>query len=603
MKKIKDLSGHSGCEVVLLSDKGVTFVRKISKDPEYNERLKKQMIKQNYFSEHLATEKISTPKIIRSGEKDGKFFFDMEYINQPTLVRYIENAHTSDIVKISNGLIEIIKIFKSATTKNKIDLCSKFSEKISSLRQKIPEEYSSLLNKLETLSKKLPYIDETRCHGDLTLENIIYEPSTGRMYLIDFQDIFAEHYWFDISIMFQDISEAWFFLMNEDMDPKTMKIKMDLLQKEITPKIEKLDKKYFKYHSIFVSMKFFRIIPYAEEKDHNYLSMVIQKHLGIIKKNIKPNLFIIGHPQSGVRSLWNTLRQHPEVCMSYPQEPNYFCKDFNKEEEDFYKGRFFDMSELHPKNDEEYSQWFLGAENKKIIGDASTHYLLSKDSPKEIHKYNSRSKIIIILREPIEFINSLFEKRVLREESVKDFYKALDLEKNRRDMREIKNLLPPISFSYYTDWMKYSEQIGRYLKIFDKNNLRIYTYEEWVNENKRVLKELMMFLEIDSKFNPKIFLEDEIKHVKSPRFKRFMDIPFIYSARKIFKKVYSRLFGGAALSILENKYVNRVYSENNRKSIKTTKELSSLAKKEVKKTKDLLDKYSFSNKLGDWNYK
>lgn len=54
-----NLGGHSGCQIFLMEDDdGQVFVRKISKDVDYNERLEVQSKKQASFRvirlEHLA---------------------------------------------------------------------------------------------------------------------------------------------------------------------------------------------------------------------------------------------------------------------------------------------------------------------------------------------------------------------------------------------------------------------------------------------------------------------------------------------------------------------------------------------------------------------
>ena len=46
-----NLGGHSGCQIFLMEDDdGKNYVRKISKDKEYNHRLKSQSEKQAAFS-------------------------------------------------------------------------------------------------------------------------------------------------------------------------------------------------------------------------------------------------------------------------------------------------------------------------------------------------------------------------------------------------------------------------------------------------------------------------------------------------------------------------------------------------------------------------
>ena len=44
-----DLKGHSGCKLLLINDDKKSFVRKISKDVNYNDRIKLQCKKQEKF--------------------------------------------------------------------------------------------------------------------------------------------------------------------------------------------------------------------------------------------------------------------------------------------------------------------------------------------------------------------------------------------------------------------------------------------------------------------------------------------------------------------------------------------------------------------------
>lgn len=278
IKIIQEFSGHSGCKILLCYSNGNYFVRKISKSKDYNERLKKQMNKQRFFREEIAKENISSPKILGDGFYEEKFFFDMEYIMGFNLIDYIFKSSPEKLKKISYGILRIIELIKSNSSNSiEISLSKKFSEKINELETKIPERDHNLLVSLEKKSYNLPVVKSTFCHGDLTMENIMFDENTGKYHLIDFQDIFAEHYWFDISLLFQDIDEAWYLFKHPELDPKIMKIKMDFIRKYI---IDKIEKEYLPHHSTFIAMKFLRIIPYTREEDRDYLRMVIIKHIG-----------------------------------------------------------------------------------------------------------------------------------------------------------------------------------------------------------------------------------------------------------------------------------------------------------------------------------
>ena len=89
-----NLGGHSGCKILLYDDGIKSFIRKISKSKDYNDRLLKQCSKQANFVNPF----IKAPKIIKSGiDEDGLFYFDMEYIQGVTLSEYIKGIEISKI--------------------------------------------------------------------------------------------------------------------------------------------------------------------------------------------------------------------------------------------------------------------------------------------------------------------------------------------------------------------------------------------------------------------------------------------------------------------------------------------------------------------------
>ena len=77
------------------------------------------------------------------------------------------------------------------------------------------------------------------------------------------------------------------------------------------------------------------------------------------------------------------------------KEPHYFGKDLKKRSDEFID------------NDGEYLSLFKDAQSNQKIGEASTFYLYSKSAPREIKEYNPGAKIIIMLRNPIDFLYSL----------------------------------------------------------------------------------------------------------------------------------------------------------------------------------------------------
>ena len=117
---------------------------------------------------------------------------------------------------------------------------------------------------------------------------------------------------------------------------------------------------------------------------------------------IKPNFFIIGAPRSGTTSLYEYLKQVPEIYLSPIKEPYYFCRIL-----------VTDDHFLKPLRDEtKYFQLFDNVKNEKIVGEGTTHYLADPEAARLIHEISPSAKILISLRDPVEreFSHFLMEK-------------------------------------------------------------------------------------------------------------------------------------------------------------------------------------------------
>ena len=212
---------------------------------------------------------------------------------------------------------------------------------------------------------------------------------------------------------------------------------------------------------------------------------------------VKPNLFIVGAPKSGTSALYRFLKQHPDIFMPKYKEPHFFSKDLQKESDIFHG-----FLKHYPfRSEDQYLSLFSGAKDEKIIGDASTHALFSNVAAKEIYNFNPESKIIIMLREPIEYLYSLHSQLYKHlDENVDDFKKALQLEKFRKNGEGIPKTAEFPSKLHYSDWAKFDVQLSRYLKIFNKNKIKIIIFDDFKSDNLKICKEIFSFLGIDDSF-------------------------------------------------------------------------------------------------------
>ena len=116
----------------------------------------------------------------------------------------------------------------------------------------------------------------------------------------------------------------------------------------------------------------------------------------------RPNLFIVGAGKSGTTALYEYLNQHPAIFMSPVKEPHYFASDFYVKQSTSTFSRFTD--------EHAYLRLFENAADEVWLGEASPSYLPSTVAASEIYKFNPASRIIIMLRNPIEAIYAAYHQ-------------------------------------------------------------------------------------------------------------------------------------------------------------------------------------------------
>lgn len=260
-----NLGGHSGCHIYLMEDDdGNIFVRKISKDIGYNQRLKKQCEKQANFIGN----QIRVPAVLSQGiTEDGLFFFDMEYIQGITLGEYIK---TMEIGKVK-GLVETLvnnlvpKSTLLSETERVHDVTKIFLDKFCELRKILSvcnnPTIDQALDLLETHDwNKLTY---SQCHGDMILENIIVR--NDRLYFIDFLDSFYSSWFLDIGTLLQDVQVMWSYRFQETINMNTV-LRLIVFRDLLIDEIRKLNPEYVLeiYYSLL--QKLIRIYPYTKDE-------------------------------------------------------------------------------------------------------------------------------------------------------------------------------------------------------------------------------------------------------------------------------------------------------------------------------------------------
>jgi hypothetical protein len=227
-----------------------------------------------------------------------------------------------------------------------------------------------------------------------------------------------------------------------------------------------------------------------------------------------PNFFIVGAPKAGTTSLYQYLRQHPQVYMSPVKETHYFCSEvrpenFTAEErprvlreaeafKDYLRGdlrqeRFGGLIAQW----EDYVTLFRNATDEIAIGEATPLYLWSRTAARNIAARFPHAKIIISLRNPIDRAFSQYLHMVAVGATRRSLHEQIEADLSCRST-QIGAEWP------FLEYGRYCEQIKRYLAEFPRSQIHISLYEELERTPAELLANLFRFLDVDSGFHADI---------------------------------------------------------------------------------------------------
>lgn len=204
-----------------------------------------------------------------------------------------------------------------------------------------------------------------------------------------------------------------------------------------------------------------------------------------------PTFLVIGSARSGTTALYLQLKKHPDIFMSEKKEPNFFAFE---NELLACAGPGADYINNSTTRLADYQALFEGAPKESARGEASPLYLYSEKAPRRIRHHLPDVKLIAVLRSPIEqaFSHFLYAKRQMLE-PLDDFTSALKAENERKK----KGWQPLFQYSQFP---KYHEQLRRYFDLFPESQIKLFTYEEFVDNPQSVLREIHSFIGVDRDF-------------------------------------------------------------------------------------------------------
>ena len=136
-----------------------------------------------------------------------------------------------------------------------------------------------------------------------------------------------------------------------------------------------------------------------------------------------------------------------------------------------------------------------------LCGEGTVWYMLSKTAARDIHQFNPNAKILIMLRNPVDFLNSLHSHLVYYGyEDIQDFQSALEAEPDRRQGKRIPPGCHPTELLLYSELASFTEQIQQYLDVFARSQIHFTIYDDFVKDTAGTYQKVLDFLGVDANF-------------------------------------------------------------------------------------------------------
>ncbi|MEO7209598.1 MAG: sulfotransferase domain-containing protein [Chitinophagaceae bacterium] len=195
-----------------------------------------------------------------------------------------------------------------------------------------------------------------------------------------------------------------------------------------------------------------------------------------------PNTFLIGVQKAGTTSLDNWLSQHPEIY-------NYqSLKDIH------LFGLYKNKNEIIERLQKEQVDLYSG---EKIVLQSAVNYIFYPAMLSDIKRDAPGSKIIIVLRNPVD-------------RAVSSFYYFKKMFREKRPIKEALMYTPGKNYPFskdnndftYIEHGFYYQQLSTCFQYFDKENILILDFEVMKKNPGEVMKKVFTFLNVDAAFQP-----------------------------------------------------------------------------------------------------
>ena len=198
--------------------------------------------------------------------------------------------------------------------------------------------------------------------------------------------------------------------------------------------------------------------------------------------NREPTFMIVGAPKCGTTALYEYLQTHPQVFISDPKEPHYFADDLGAHRSVYTR--------------DEYDKLFAAAgPEHRAVGEASAWYLHSTLALPRIARELPNTKLIVMLRQPVDLLRSLHSDMVwICFDDEPDFERAWSLQEQRLSGRGVPRLCQVPGFLQYREIGRLAQHTRRLLELFPREQVRFFLLDDLKESAGAVYQEALDFI-------------------------------------------------------------------------------------------------------------
>lgn len=271
------IRGHSGTTVrVEETSQGAVVVK--ASDRSGSDRLRAQISKQRRAREDNNLSFVRIPRILAERDEPSGYAVTMEYIYFQNPVDHLNGVSVAGVRRLGEMLIRLVgsELQQSPLTTVSSEV---FHQKLDEIARRLSaglhyHDYAPHIARLhgwlaETGSLSLPV---GRCHGDLTMSNVLISPGTDKLALVDFLDSFVESPLVDLAKIRQDTRFRWTALMADQMIDRVRYGQIMTQLDRVIDDAFSTHRWYADQGEAMIVLTLLRIAPYATRADvHEFL--------------------------------------------------------------------------------------------------------------------------------------------------------------------------------------------------------------------------------------------------------------------------------------------------------------------------------------------